>query len=258
MENNPLLEHHRNKWYYSDEIDFKVIEPYINSFEKVDELVPPGPRFFIVINLHSYQYEFLGKGQALLSGYDNELVKKEGIKFQMANIHPEDGDFIVNTSYTKYIQILKSYSQEEQKNILLQHNYRFKHKEGHCIHLMEQLWGIKSDDQGRIISCLVQVYQLPMIHPFRMTMLIKKLLPDQSYEQIFSMTHPEQEHTVSLSKREKEIISLLTKGYTSTQIGQKLSISPHTVRTHRKNILQKMEMTSTNELVAYGITNGIV
>lgn len=61
-----------------------------------------------------------------------------------------------------------------------------------------------------------------------------------------------------LSPREKEVVSLLAEGHNSEQIGERLSISYHTVSIHRKNILQKLEVKSTNELIAYDITRGII
>lgn len=259
MAKKSLLDLHKSNWHYDTGIDYKDIEPHIENFKKVDELVPPGPRFFLVVNLNTYQYDFLGKGQYLVSGYDNELVQKEGIRFQTANMHPEDGEFIVSYSYKKYSELLASQTPEERNNTILQHNYRFRHKDGHYVHLMEQVWGAKTDDQGKISAILVQVYQLPMIHPFRVNMIIKKLLPNQtSYETLFCKTYPEAEQNIQLGNRERQILALLATGFTSTEIADKLSISYHTVRTHRKNILLKLEMKSTNELIAYGITNGLI
>ena len=51
-------------------------------------------------------------------------------------------------------------------------------------------------------------------------------------------------------KREVEIIELLFKGYTSSDIGNHLNISEHTVKTHRKNLIKKYEVGSTYELIA--------
>lgn len=55
----------------------------------------------------------------------------------------------------------------------------------------------------------------------------------------------------SLTGREKEIIKLIFKGNNSVQIAEILFISPHTVRTHRKNILRKLEINSYTELLKF-------
>lgn len=53
-----------------------------------------------------------------------------------------------------------------------------------------------------------------------------------------------------LSDREKEVARLLCKGKTSQHIGDKLFISKHTVDTHRRRILEKLEISSTAELIS--------
>jgi DNA-binding NarL/FixJ family response regulator len=58
-----------------------------------------------------------------------------------------------------------------------------------------------------------------------------------------------------ISKREKEIIQLIKKGYTSKMTGEALNISPYTVETHRKNILRKLQLNSIKELISYAYEN---
>ena len=61
-----------------------------------------------------------------------------------------------------------------------------------------------------------------------------------------------------LSKREIEILKLLTKGLSNKEIAQKLFISTYTVISHRKNISEKTKIKSTSGLTIYAIINKIV
>jgi DNA-binding NarL/FixJ family response regulator len=61
-----------------------------------------------------------------------------------------------------------------------------------------------------------------------------------------------------LSKREKEVLVLISEGMTSQGIGKQLFISKYTVETHRKNILRKLELSSSTELVKFAIQQGLV
>lgn len=54
-----------------------------------------------------------------------------------------------------------------------------------------------------------------------------------------------------LTRREKEIMRLISQGKTSQQISEELFISPHTVTTHRKNIWYKLEIKSYAELIRF-------
>ena len=63
---------------------------------------------------------------------------------------------------------------------------------------------------------------------------------------------------IKISNREKEIIQLIADGLSSNEIGQKLFLSSHTVNTHRKNILGKLNVKNSVGVVRYGIESGIV
>lgn len=59
--------------------------------------------------------------------------------------------------------------------------------------------------------------------------------------------------TPMLSPREKEIIHLISEGMTNQKIAEKLFLSFHTIKTHRKNIIKKLGFTfkNTAELAAF-------
>ena len=61
-----------------------------------------------------------------------------------------------------------------------------------------------------------------------------------------------------LSKREREIIILVTKGLKSKDIADKLFISHHTVATHRKNIMRKLAVSNVSGLINYAIKSGLI
>jgi two-component system, NarL family, response regulator NreC len=58
------------------------------------------------------------------------------------------------------------------------------------------------------------------------------------------------ESAVMLTKREKEIVELIRKGFTSREIGDKLYISLRTVECHRVNIFRKLKVKNVIELLA--------
>lgn len=58
-----------------------------------------------------------------------------------------------------------------------------------------------------------------------------------------------------ITKREKEVLSLICKEYTSQEIGEKLFISESTVNGHRNNLLAKTQARNTAGLVLFAIRN---
>ncbi len=56
-----------------------------------------------------------------------------------------------------------------------------------------------------------------------------------------------------ISEREQEILRLLALGLSTSEIAESISISPNTVKKHRSNIMQKLEIKTTVELVRFAV-----
>ena len=61
-----------------------------------------------------------------------------------------------------------------------------------------------------------------------------------------------------LTRREKEILQLLYEGFTGPQIAEKLFLSPYTIETHRKNLLQKLNVNSTQLMIRYAMEHKLI
>lgn len=61
-----------------------------------------------------------------------------------------------------------------------------------------------------------------------------------------------------LTEREIEIVRLVGEGLSSTEIGEKLFISPRTVDTHRNNILQKLDLPNIASLVRFAMQHKLI
>jgi DNA-binding CsgD family transcriptional regulator len=61
-----------------------------------------------------------------------------------------------------------------------------------------------------------------------------------------------------LSVREKDVLGGLANGSSTEQIGLALAMSPHTVRTHLRNIMRKLEANTRAHAVAIALTDGAI
>ena len=61
-----------------------------------------------------------------------------------------------------------------------------------------------------------------------------------------------------LSKRELEVLELIAKGYRTVDIAEKLFVSVHTINSHRKNILKKLNLKSPAQLIVYALESKLV
>ncbi len=62
----------------------------------------------------------------------------------------------------------------------------------------------------------------------------------------------------TLTPREQEIMRLLAEGLSSKEVAEKLFISPKTVENHRANIMKKLGLHSTIELIRYSAKLGLI
>jgi len=61
-----------------------------------------------------------------------------------------------------------------------------------------------------------------------------------------------------LTNRELEVLQLVAKGLSTPKIAESLHLSIHTINSHRKNMLRKLNLKSPTELVVYALESGLV
>ncbi len=106
---------------------------------------------------------------------------------------------------------------------------------------------LKDDSSDAIVEAIYSVYQG------------KEYYSDQLKEILFNSVFSNIPSTaLSLTRREKEVLSLIAEGYSNKQIAAKLFISVHTVDSHRKNLLSKFNSKNTAELVKKAMERGML
>ncbi|MFN2394398.1 MAG: response regulator [Bacteroidales bacterium] len=75
--------------------------------------------------------------------------------------------------------------------------------------------------------------------------------------QVFNARQKSTEQNIldSFTKRELEVLQLVSQGYSNTEISEKLEISPRTVGGHRNNMLSKSGLKNTAALVSFALKN---
>ena len=61
-----------------------------------------------------------------------------------------------------------------------------------------------------------------------------------------------------LTPREKEVLQLLAEGKTNKDVATTLDISPYTVESHRTNLMQKLNLHNTAEIVLYAVRKKLI
>jgi DNA-binding NarL/FixJ family response regulator len=118
-------------------------------------------------------------------------------------------------------------------------------KSGACGYLL------KSMDADELVECLDQVQQgIPPFSPG----LAAKLLAE--FARIHSPTAhpvsgPETETDTGLTSRQVEVLTLVVQGLSYKEVGQRLGLSPRTIKYHMAEIMQKLHLEHRAQVLAY-------
>jgi DNA-binding NarL/FixJ family response regulator len=96
---------------------------------------------------------------------------------------------------------------------------------------------------------------------FRAIIRGEKFFCSSIFNFIFEMSFSQNSYSsnpLPLSARELEIVQLIAKGLIAKEISKKLNLSTHTVYTHRKNIMEKLKLKRSSELVLFAINKGLL
>jgi DNA-binding NarL/FixJ family response regulator len=86
---------------------------------------------------------------------------------------------------------------------------------------------------------------------------ISPFMVDDFADDVISMFRTEKKSPFQeLTKREKEILQLVVKGYTSRKMAEHLNLSQRTIDHHRSNLLRKFNRKNSIDLVNYAVRNG--
>lgn len=76
--------------------------------------------------------------------------------------------------------------------------------------------------------------------------------------EVESILNKKDSSEIILTKREREVLNLISDGLTNNEIAEQLFISPLTVDSHRKNLITKLEVRNTASLIKKAIENKLI
>lgn len=240
-------------------VDERAIVSHIEQQVMIDKFLPDSASFFYVVEVNPGRYRFMGKQQESVSGYTNEEFFTQGVRLFFECLHPDDANIVVQEVYRDLTDIIYNAPPEDKKSYQLQYNYRFRRKSGEYVNLMEQLYVLETDDEGRgaLILGNPTIVDTTQVLPLRGS---AKILREKSVsETVFLRTYTRSRTSLcDLTPREMDILRHLSMGKSSRQIGENFFISPHTVDTHRRNLLKKLGCKTVVELARFAFQNGIM
>lgn len=80
----------------------------------------------------------------------------------------------------------------------------------------------------------------------------------QSMTEALRLQKKNEQASTTLTPREGEVLRLIADGLTNAEIADKVSLSINTIDTHRKNLLAKLGLRNTAQLIRFAVEKGLI
>lgn len=190
-------------------------------------------------------------------GYDPSLFTAEtGVDFSLANYHPDYLNAILLMQQRAF-QVMSEKTQVRCDKIIINFDGFYKRSDGIYIHLLQQAVAVEADMNRKPLLFLSYLYDITHLKKDPSANLIVAAEEElQMWD--YNFHKKELEQVKRLTIQEKKVLTLLALGKQSKEIGDELNISPHTVDTHRRNLLKKTNCLDSTALVSYLKMVGLV
>lgn len=228
--------------------------------KKLLEIFQVGDYYYYICNLYNVDLEFISETVKNILKLDNS--SDFSVEYIYENIHPDDKTrFIAHEQ--KVTEFFNNLPPEKVLKYKVSYDYRLRCGDGTYKWILMQTVTIQSDETGAVIRVLGVHTDISHLktnnQPSGLSFI--GLDGEKSYynEKVnIPLSIDATKNPIYLTKREIEILALIVKGKTSSQIASLLFISKHTVNSHRKNILQKTNCKLVSELVLKTINEGLL
>jgi len=236
--------------YDEDSLDYSVLPKHISTLQILSEIGNSGVNIF---DINKREVVFFSANFGILLGYSPADYTDTGHHFFDQKIHPEDKLKMALYSISIF-KIFDKLSRDEKLNHKSIYEYRMLNSEGKYIRLIDQYQILELDQKGQIWL----MFGIVDISPNQIeNEQVKSHLLNFRTGNFIPLEIPLKPE-LELTKREIEILKLVRDGFLSKEISDKLSISVHTVNTHRQRFLEKLGANNSLEAIMFASKFGLI
>lgn len=169
--------------------------------------------------------------------------------FHELDFHPDDRRLWCEMAFPDILRFIRSELVTGYSDYRFIFNHRYIRKDGSISQFMHEGELKFPDESGMPFLNLKAFSEIADIKSDEtMILTIFRYSPDDGYRKIFSKVYSAEEEC-TLSERELEVIRLCQKGLSSKMIAEKLNLSIHTVKNHKRNCMTKTNTHNITELI---------
>ena len=249
MEENSKILH--SVWDKSPErITSNKTEHEVSEYNKlITSLFCPGPHYYYIVDFYDRQIKQMSDSAESMLGIENQSITFNDI---INSIHPDDMDFVAKAEDAAYHYIYNVLGKENILKYKVSYCFRSKTAQGEYHLLNHQAIILTVDSKfgfGRSLNIHTDINHITTVNNHKIHLIgIKDVV--ELIELTLQDLAPKSKAMSMFSKRESEIINLISQGFGNSRIAELLFISLHTVKNHRKNILKKANVRNSMELIS--------
>ncbi len=228
---------------------------YQISFDDLtNSIISTGPFYFYIVDFFDMSLSHISPAIADIHGFNPETVSFNDI---LGAIHPDDIDFVAKAEAISTDFFYKKVGYEKMLSYKTSYSFRFRLANGEYALFNHQSLMLSLDDNGGLGKSLnihTCIDHLSNLNTHKVSLI------GLNGEPSFMNLSPDNENQElkEFSKREIDIIKLISNGLNNIEIAEKLFISALTVKKHRSNILMKSDTKNTAQLIKNCIFQGII
>jgi len=225
------------------------------SFDDLtNSIISTGPFSFYIIDFFDMSLSHISPSLFEMHGFNPETITFNDV---LGAIHPDDIEFVVKAEefLTKFFY--ENVGREKLLTYKISYSHRARLENGEYALFNHQALMLTMDDNGgygKSLNIHTRIDHLSNFNTYKISLI--GLNGEPSYMNL-SLDEANQDVT-EFSKREIDIIKLIGNGLNNNEIGEKLFISPLTVKKHRNNILTKSDCKNTAQLIKNCILQGVI
>lgn len=250
-----VLELMQNSKFLKEIGRVKGYEKYLNANFYKNGLSGVLNQLVYAIDFRTMSYIHLSRNVKEVFGLEYDYVFRNGPMCIYQHILPEDNQLLDKKILKCITETSFAEKDFEPENLRFAYNFRLKTDTGEVRCVLNRFSIIIYGEEG--IPMLIVGTMTNVSHMYNKRELFcegTRLNADGTVSvilhQVFPLSQPEND--CQLSKKEKEILTLVSKGYISKEIAEQTNRSIETIHTHRKNILKKMQCNNITEAVLKG------
>jgi DNA-binding CsgD family transcriptional regulator len=241
-------------WQLSSNFETEILEivPQLESILKLHG------QYIHIYDLATLDSIYVSKSTETVLGYALDIWKSKTANFALE---------LFCTDEIRALEILSKHllvhAHQQPRSIHKYFRYsntlRMRHKNGNYIWILNHLFFLASTEDG--IPQIAMSYATDITHVKNNDDIVYFISKYNSSENRYEMQEIKiykANGSELLSDKEKEVLCYLSEGLSNEEIASRMSLSVHTVRDHRKNMLRKTDVENTCQLLSFALNHSLL